>query len=205
VKAPVAVVKPTPKGASTKEVATNSPEQPAEPKIYDDWWLVRNAQGRVGWVLARMIDLDIPLEIAQYAEGARIHGAYVINTIQDGDKQVPQYLVLFSENRDGLPFDYNQARVFTWNPKKTRYETAYRERGLTGFLPVTIGRENFDREGVLPTFTLRVQLQDGSIAERKYKLNQPIVRRVLAPGEQPQKMAVQPKEEKASKKGKKRH
>lgn len=177
--------------AVTKPVATDG-GAPEQRKLYDDWWLVRNSQGRIGWVLARMVDLDVPIEIAQYSEGQRIISAYVINKLQDGDKQVPQYLVLFSENKDGLPFDYNQARVFTWNPRKSRYETAYRERGLAGYLPVTVATENFEREGTLPTFTLRVRLQDGTIADRKYKLNQPIVRRVLAPGEQPQIMAASP-------------
>jgi hypothetical protein len=188
-------------GTSKKGVA---PVQTENPKLYDDFWLVRNGAGRVGWVLARMIDLDVPLEVAQYAEGQRIMGAFVINKIADGDREVPQYLVLFSENKDGLPFDYNQARVFTWNPKKHRYETAYRERGLMGFFPVTQGTENFDKEGVLPTFTLRAQDQDGKIVERKYKLNQPIVRRVIAPGEQPQKLAAPPKAEKANKGAKRR-
>jgi hypothetical protein len=190
--------------ASKKGTAALSASQAEEPKLYDDFWLVRNAAGRVGWVLARMIDLDVPLEVAQYAEGQRIMGAFVINKIADGDKEVPQYLVLFSENKDGLPFDYNQARVFTWNPKKHRYETAYRERGLMGFFPVTQGTENFDKEGMLPTFTLRAQDQDGKVVERKYKLNQPMVRRVIAPGEQPQKLAAPPKAEKARKGGKKR-
>ena len=193
------------KAPTSKKGATAAPVAPAEePKLYDDFWLVRNAAGRVGWVLARMIDLDVPLEVAQYAEGQRIMGAFVINKIADGDKEVSQYLVLFSENKDGLPFDYNQARVFTWNPKKHRYETAYRERGLMGFFPVTQGTDNFDKEGVLPTFTLRAQDQDGKIVERKYKLNQPMVRRVIAPGEQPQKLAASPKAEKAKKGSKKR-
>ena len=130
---------------------------------------------------------DIPIEIAQYSEGQRTVAAFVLDQVADGDKKVPQYLVLFSENKDGMPFDYNQVRVFTWNVKRHRYETAYRERNLNGVLPVTVSQENFDKEGTLPTFVLRVQDDDGMTgwAERKYKLNTPIVRRVLAPGEQP--------------------
>jgi hypothetical protein len=108
----------------------------------------------------------------------------VLNQVQDGDKKVPQYLTVLTEPKDGLPFDFNQIRVFTWNVKRHRYETAYRER-LQGDLPVTVSRENFDKEGELPVFILRVKDDDGNIAERKYKLNTPMVRRVLAPGEEP--------------------
>ena len=104
---------------------------------------------------------------------------------------MPQYLVVYSESKEGLPFDYNQARVFTWNLKRHRYETAYRERNLNGMLPVTISQENFDKEGTLPVFVLRVKDESGDIQERKYKLNTPIVRRVLGPGDE--KPASKPK------------
>src|ERR1039458_6306626 len=152
--------------------------------VLEDWWLVRDAQNRVGWVLARMVDLDVPLDVAQYAEGQRIVAFFVLNQVQDGDKKVAQYLTVVTEPKDGLPFDFNQIRVFTWNWKRHRYETAYRER-MAGVLPVTVAQENFDKEGLLPAFTIRVQDDNGNVTERKYKLNTPIVRRVLAPGEEP--------------------
>ena len=150
----------------------------------EDWWLIRDEPGHVGWVLARMLDVDVPIEIAQYAEGQRTVAAFVLDQVTDGDKKVPQYLVLFSENKDGMPFDYNQIRVFTWNVKRHRYETAYREHGLNGVLPLTVSHETFDKEGDLPVFVVRVKDDAGNVTERKYKLNTPIVRRVLAPGEQ---------------------
>jgi len=150
--------------------------------ILEDWWLVRDSQARVGWVLARMVDLDVPLDVAQYAEGQRIVAFFVLDEVSDGDKKVPQYLTLLTEPKDGLPFDFNQIRVFTWNVRHHRYETAYRER-LPGMLPVTLAQENFDKEGTLPTFSIQVQDGSGNVAPRKYKLNTPIVRRVLAPGE----------------------
>jgi hypothetical protein len=62
-------------------------------------------------------------------------------------------LTVLTEPKDGLPFDFNQIRVFTWNVKRHRYETAYRER-MEGVLPVTVSQENFDKEGTLPVFTI---------------------------------------------------
>ena len=152
--------------------------------VMEDWWLVRDSHGRVGWVLARMVDLDLPLEVAQYAEGQRIIAYFVLNEVRDGDKKVPQYLTVLTEPKDGLPFDFNQIRVFTWNVKRHRYETAYRER-MQGVLPVAVAQENFDKEGTLPVFVIRVRDDSGNVSERKYKLNTPIVRRVYAPGEEP--------------------
>src|ERR1700734_1744647 len=154
-----------------------------EGPVMEDWWLVRDEGGRVGWVLARMVDVDVPLDIAQYAEGQRFVAFFVLDEVQDGDKKVPQYLCVVTDPHDGFPFDYDQVRVFTWNVRKHRYETAYREHGLNGVLPVTVTKENFDKEGALPVFILRVKDDAGSVSERKYKLNTPIVRRVLAPGE----------------------
>ena len=171
---PGAIAKPaSPKNDSAKPVSP----------LMEDWWLIRDPDGRVGWVLARFVDLDVPLEIAEYAEGQRIVAFFVLNQVADGDKKVPQYLVVLTEPKDGLPFDFNQVRVFTWNVRKHRYETAYREHNLNGFLPVTISQENFDKEGTLPVFVLQVKDDDGRVSQRKYKMNTPIVRRVLAPGE----------------------
>lgn len=152
--------------------------------VIEDWWLVRDSNNRVGWVLARMVDVDVPLDVAQYAEGQRIVACFVLNQVKDGDKKVAQYLTALTEPKDGLPFDFNQIRVFTWNVKRHRYETAYRER-MQGVLPVIVAQESFDKEGLLPVFIVRVQDNNGSVTERKYKLNTPMVRRVLAPGEEP--------------------
>jgi SH3-like domain-containing protein len=182
--------------ASRNKSASSNNEDKKPVPVVEDWWLVRDSHNRVGWVLARMIDLDVPLDVAQYAEGQRIVAFFVLDQVEDVDKQgggkdpvvkkVPQYLTVLTEPKDGLPFDFNQVRVFTWNTRRHRYETAYRER-IEGVLPVTVTQENFDKEGTLPVFVLRVPDDSGKIIERKYKLNTPIVRRVLAPGEEPVK------------------
>ena len=184
------VFAPPPRGAAHSEAksleAKNSDAQEKKQPVpvVEDWWLVRDSHNRVGWVLSRMIDADVPLDIAQYAEGQRIVAFFVLDEVRDGDKKVPQYLTVLTEPKDGLPFDFNQIRVFTWNVKRHRYETAYRER-IEGALPVKITQESFEKEGTLPVFVLRARDDSGNITERKYKLNTPIVRRVLAPGEVP--------------------
>jgi hypothetical protein len=120
-------------------------------------------------------------------DGQRFVAFFVLDQVADNDKgvekQVPEYLCVLTDPHDGLPYDFDQVRVFTWNARKHRYETAYREHGLDGILPITIAKENFDKEGTLPVFILRVKDDAGNVSERKYKLDTPIVRRVLAPGE----------------------
>ena len=168
-----------------RPVASKPDSKAPSGPVLEDWFLVRDSEGRVGWVLSRMVDVDVPLDIATYGEGQRFVAFFVLNEVQEGDSKIPQYLCLLTEPHDGLPYDYDQVRVFTRNIRKKRYETAYRERKLDGVLPVTVTKETFDKEGTLPVFILRVRNDAGNIVERKYKLNNPIVRRVLAPGEVP--------------------
>ncbi|HKD85582.1 MAG TPA: SH3 domain-containing protein [Terriglobales bacterium] len=171
--------------ATTTPDASAAKEQAPPPKpVMEDWYLVRNSSGHVGWVLLRMVDLDVPLDVAQYAEGQRIIGYFVLNNVEEDGKPVPQYLVLLNEPKDGLAYDYNQIRVFTRNRAKHRYETAYRQRNLNGYLPVKVGHQDFGKEGDLPTFTIREKNDAGQIVEETYKLNGPIVRRVLTPEEE---------------------
>ena len=179
-----ATAEKTVSGAMATSASTHKNKAAKPAVLLEDWWLIRDPEGHVGWVLSRMVDLDVPMEIAQYAEGQRTVAFFVLNQVTDEDKKVPQYLVLMSEPKDGLPYDYDQVRVFTWNVKRHRYETAYRERNLSGVLPVTVSREDFGKEGMLPVFVLHVKDDDGNLSQRKYKMNTPIVRRVLAPGEE---------------------
>ena len=132
------------KAAAPAKVAL--PPPPAPPVLLEDWWLVRDTQGQTGWLLAGRLDVEVPDEISIYAEGQRIVGAYLLTKVADKeattpDHLVPEYLTLLSPPKAGLPFDFDQVRVFTWSTKNHRYETAFRLHPIQGFLPAAVSTE----------------------------------------------------------------
>ena len=217
-----AVVKKEQSGSTVFAAAPPHPDKYSAPDLdpdaawnaqpMEDWWLVRDSAGKVGWVLARGLDVDVPDEVAQYSEGRHIIGAYLLNTVYDNGEppakhigpeeqerirkraeakaayarkhpkeaaeaeaaipaapapvphQVGQYVTVTTEFKDGLPYDWDQVRVFIWNAKKHRYETAYRLREQQGFLPITVGKETIDKMGTEPTFAIR-STPDGAVTQ----------------------------------------
>jgi SH3-like domain-containing protein len=157
----LAAAHPATGGGKTKKTAL-----PGDPPIpMEDWWLVRDSHGQTGWMLARRLDVDVPDEIAGYSEGQKIVGAYVLTKVYDPDsslpdKLVPEYVSVTNPYKDGLPYDFDQVRVFTWNVKKHRYETAYRQRNLEGYLPVTITQNKNNQGQPLPAFSISVATSD---------------------------------------------
>jgi hypothetical protein len=138
--------------------AAHIPGQLDAGPIMEDWWLVRDEQGHTGWMLAQRMDMDVPDEIASYAEGQRYVGAYVFNTVHDPqaatpNHEVPQYVTVLSPNRAGLPFDFDQVRIFTWNTRRHRYETAFRLHPIQGYLPVRVTPAT---SGSAPTFSFQI-------------------------------------------------
>ena len=65
----------------------------------------------------------VPLDIAQYAEGQRFVAFFVLDQVLDSGKDgtgknVEQFLCAMTEPRDGLPYDFDQVRVYTWNVRR---------------------------------------------------------------------------------------
>jgi SH3-like domain-containing protein len=208
---------PTPQGAIVLGKAPAPPNAPdsaylrpparvdpnAPPPQYEDWWLVRDSHGNVGWLLARRLDVDVPDEVVRYAEGQKIVGAYLLAKIPDEsspfpDKQAPEYVMVLSPYQDGLPYAYSRVRLLVWNARKHRYEGGLRLNDLAGYLPVTVNHEVLDPKGQrVPTFTLKLAVAGATpaldpntgrlvpvpTASIKYRLDGETVRRVAMPGE----------------------
>jgi hypothetical protein len=208
------VPKPITPGARPAVADSNAP--PPAP-IYEDWWLVRDAKGQTGWVYGRLLEVSAPDSLLRYAEGQRIVGAYILAHVDDPDSgilnngstvtSIPEYITVLSPYKAGLPFDFNQVRLFIWNAKKHRYETGFSERNIVGYLPVKLGAtkdpygKGPDAAQVLPAFTYRVLAGDqpipipdpttglikpGRTIAKTYRLEGNITRRILAPGVQPE-------------------
>jgi SH3-like domain-containing protein len=231
--APAKTVKPaTVKGAKAG-LAVGTENAVAPPIAMEDWWLARDAHGRTGWLLSRYVDVDAPDSITKYAEGQRIVGAYVLSTVHDdgakpedaSNGDIPIYLTLMAPYTAGLPYDFDQVRVFTWNMKMHRYETAFRDKNIEGYLPVKMEMKTdpYGKSAIAqtpePTFTYKVLAADagpvvpdaatglvtpGRTLEKTYRLEGNLVRRVGVPGSKDEAEAHPVAEVKKGKVGKKK-
>jgi hypothetical protein len=75
-----------------------------------------------------------------------------------------------------LPYDFDEIRVFVWNPNQDRYETSYRERNLIGFYPIRVGSRETPR-GLSPSFVLPVEDETGRRFEKQYVMAGRVVQR----------------------------
>jgi SH3-like domain-containing protein len=230
-------VAPGPKSAGKAEKLGSAQPAAPPPVAMEDWWLARDAKGQTGWIYSRMIDVNAPDTLARYAEGQRIVGAYVLAHVQDPDSgildngqtvtDIPEYVTVLSPYKAGLPYDFDQVRVFIWNVRKHRYETAFREHEIAGYLPVEIavkknpyGNSPIDQTPT-PTFTYRVlaagspiptpdpatgAVKPAKLITKVYRLEGNIFRRVLPPGTPvPEQARLVPEAAKDKSKSKKKH
>ena len=188
----------------------NARENDAQEKKKEDWFLVRGLATRppgevsartsesntttqpgdqtipiAGWVVARFVELDLPDPVREGMVSANVRPIawFELNRVASPSGDRPQYLVAGTRSSEGQACDFTTLRVYTWNPKRTRYETAFIENNLCGQMPIRLDKGPKDE----PEF--RFRQMEGTKEERVYRLTQTVVRRIREPGDVPRKSA----------------
>ena len=161
-----------PPGESTARAAETTTTQPGDQTL-----------PIAGWVIARFIELDLPDPVRDGASSSNIRSIawFELNRASDPSGDKPQYLLAAARGPEGQPCDFTTLRVYTWNLRKQRYETAFIENEVCGQLPVQIGKSPKGD----PEF--RFHEMDGNKEERVYRLMQTIVRRIREGTDKPKR------------------
>jgi hypothetical protein len=172
--------------SKTNEEEEAPPEEPeAKPVPTERWSLVRAAGGQSGWVLTRRLNMAIPDEVAQYAEGRRIVAYFSLGYVQDEEVRKPIWLwTTTGGGHEG--YDFDSFRVFIWSQRRHRYETAYIERNLEGHLPVLVhdvdyatgnkARGQTAAPTRFPGFSICTRKADGQMHRREFAMLGNVVR-----------------------------
>jgi len=136
-------------GAKVEVLERSTTPRPGSEGSFDVWLKVRPSPTEVGWVLASLMDFDVPTDLVQYTEGYSYTAVKAINQVQDSIAGPINWYVVGEKYPGTSGFiDFDGVRVFTWNMRMHRYETAFRARNIRGVYPLEIGQDKGN-----PTFT----------------------------------------------------
>jgi len=168
-----------------EKAAAKNPPKPEGPVVMDDWSLIRTSDGKAGWVLARMLVMAIPDEVAQYAEGRRIAAYLPLGEVKEHGESHPNYLwaTVGKATRDA---QFDSFRVFVWSTRHQRYETAYVERNVKGYYPLETSTT-----GDSPSFSVVVDDKAGGLVKKTFAFSGFHVRLIRKDPYQPVKLETQ--------------
>jgi uncharacterized protein YgiM (DUF1202 family) len=170
----------TRRGPYTPDADPPPQQPPPGPQdIKDDWSLVRLEDGRGGWVISRMMTMNIPESVGMFAQGHRITSIHPIGQVKDRNPKVVSNYLWTTISIPPEKFHFDRFRVSVWNGRTRRFETAHIESNIRGFYPVTVLTPP---EASSQRFALSYAVGNGPILERTFALEG---RRVRAIGQKP--------------------
>lgn len=134
-----------------------------------------------GWIVGRFVELILPDAVREGTASANVRAVAWFELNKDASGSKPQYLVAGARGPESQPCDFTNIRVYTWNPKKTRYETAFIENNLCGQMPIRLAKGPKGE----PEFRFRAATtgaKSSANEERVYRLIQTVVRRIREGG-----------------------
>ncbi len=112
-----------------------------------------------------MLNMAIPDEVAQYAEGHRITSYFAMGDVQD-ESQAKHNWLWTTIRKPSMPYEFDNFRFFIWSRRHHRYETVYIERDVIGHFPVEV-----NTSGPNPAFTMILEDGNGNLWKKKYVFN----------------------------------
>jgi hypothetical protein len=134
-----------------------------------------------GWIVGRFVELILPDAVREGTASANVRAVAWFELNKDPSGTKPQYLVAGARGPESQPCDFTSIRVYTWNAKRTRYETAFIENNLCGQMPIRIAKGPKGE----PEFRFRAATTGAKTSineEHVYRLIQTVVRRMREGG-----------------------
>ena len=151
------VIRKVDKGTKVEVLERVTTPRPGSESSHDVWLKVRPSPAEVGWILMTLADFDIPELISQYSEEYIYTAIQKLNTVQDPLEGPVSWYVVGERKGNADPMvDFQGIRVFTWNMKSHRYETAFRKK-FRGVYPLEVVQT-----GVNPAFRVWELSEDGT-------------------------------------------
>jgi hypothetical protein len=148
----------------------------------EDWLLVRGIAGDTrevaGWVLGRFLTPDYPEALRDYAGVNRFIAWFRLADMPGETGPRPTWLAAGVSGPEGQACDFTLLRVYNWNARRARYETAYVESNLCGRLPIQVQAAAPDDAQRRASFRFVAEGPRGREETREYQSRQSIVRRV---------------------------
>ena len=135
------------------------------------------------YVIAKVMDSGVERKPEKKSKNGKPAKPEKVETVEETtaapvQTEHAEYVTVLTPNRGGLPYDFDQLRVFTWSLNHHRYETGFRMRGIQGYLPVVLGQETVNGQS-MPTFSFQIASGPNVSIDPETGVTRPVAPRMI--------------------------